>query len=327
MIEMGEGKIQNDAQRVMDALGELIKKAQSGEDASEVFSKPITEQKLEIVIKPNDNAPKLHIALNSTGTALDKFFLTSDDKPMDGIPVASQIGIVGLPDSGKSVLIQELALRLASNPIGTKVVLVLNEDIFESPNDRFDVQSRMRIKAQTLGLDWEEIKKNLFVFDAIVHSQLREFQTLVTTYRQLVEKEGVKFLLVDSLTLLEDTRGALKYRLAELIRYNQLHGVMGFYVSQRSTEDSDLFGMAGGISLSHLLDTVFALDYKKLWSGDGQIKMDTGAKQGENIRFIRCLKNRMGRFDARYWRVEIDKDGNLKMFEPKPSTVKPSETL
>lgn len=309
-----EKNLQESSRKVMDALSQLIDNAKN-DGIAQSFTKPIQITKDFLTTKPNDNKPKLDVKVFQSGTELDSFFLTSEDKKRNGIPISSQIGIVGLPDSGKSILVQKIALKLADS--GKKVVFIPNEDVWATDNDRFDLQSRMRLLAQALKLDWEKIKANLFVFDTITHSQLRDWETLVSTYRLLIEQEKVEVLIIDSLTLLEDYRGALKSRLAEFIRYNQLNEITAFYVSQRSTEDADNFGMAGGISLSHLLDTVFALDYKKAWSGDAELKMDTGAKQGEIVRFIRCLKNRMGRYDARYWRIQISKDGEIFAQEPK----------
>jgi KaiC/GvpD/RAD55 family RecA-like ATPase len=247
-----------------------------------------------------------------SGTFLDQFFFNVDEKPLGGIPKVAQIGIVGNPDVGKSLLAQELSLRLASE--GHKVVFTTSEDIFQSDNDRFDLQSRMKQKATVLGLNWENIKVNLFVLDIIAHSQLRDWDSLVSTYRLLVEQENAEFLIVDSLTLLDDYRAGLKYHLGEFVRYNQKHGITGIYISQKATEDAvDQHGLAGGIGLSHLLDVEFEINFKKVWSGDGQMKLDCDAKQGEILHFIRVLKCRLSKADMRYHRLEITKNGILSM--------------
>lgn len=314
--EKSDKELRDKAEAIIKRMNEIMENAKH-DGISEPFVNPITPiqaTKVLLTSKPNDATIKTEIKVLQTGTELDLFFLDSDGKQRQGVPITAQVGVVGLPDSGKSILMQKIALKMAN--YGKKVLFIPNEDIWTTDNARFDLQSRMKLLAKALGLDWEKIKENLYVLDTITHSQLRDWETLVSTYRVLVEQDKIEILIIDSLTLLEDYRGALKGRLAEFIRYNQLHGVTGFYVSQRSTEEADQFGMAGGISLSHLLDTVFTLDYKKAWSGDAELKIDTGAKQGEIVRFIRCLKNRMGRFDARYWRILISKDGDITMQEP-----------
>jgi len=316
---------ENDPQENAKNLGELIKRIMDqakGVGNSDV--KPFTtdlRDELSNVKKPSEEINILtDIAFIKSHTFLDDFFLDVNEKPIGGIPKVSQIAVVGLPDSGKSLLAQEFALRIAAS--GRKVVFVTSEDIFDAHNDRFDLQKRMKVKADLLKLDWKTIRENLYVIDTVSTSLLRDWDSFVTTYRTVVEKEKVEYLVMDSLTLVEDYRGAIKNRLLELVRYNQIHGVTAFYVSQRSTEDADKFGMAGGIGLGHVLDVVFALDYQKIWSGDSQMKLDMGLKQNDFTRFIRCIKCRLCMFDAKYHRIEITKEGLITVLPPKEPEVK-----
>jgi len=308
------------ADELIKAMQEIIEESKVDE-ITRPFNSPMDNLPESVFTKISEDSQKL-LALHSTRTFLDAFFLDKNDKPMGGIPVAAQIGLVGLPDSGKSLVAQELALKLAD--AGDKVVLVTAEDAFQTANDRYDLQSRMMDMAEKFFLNKVSLKENLFVLDTVSKSQLRDWQTFIIAYRNLVEKEGCKYLVFDSLTLIEDYRSAIKYRLLELVRYNQLHGVTALFISQRATEDADKFGMAGGIGLSHILDIVFALDYQKVWSGDAQMKLDMGVKQGEFVRFIRCLKCRLCGFDGRYHRIEITKDGLVKILPPKAEEL-PSE--
>jgi KaiC/GvpD/RAD55 family RecA-like ATPase len=258
----------------------------------------------DIVIRPDQVVSKNGIVPFKTGTFIDQLFT-------NGIPKVSQVGITGLPDSGKSLFAQELVLRLAD--IGYSVILILNEDAWKTENERNDVQSRMREKADKLKLNWENIRTHLYVFDTVSKPQLLDWATLIETYRAVVESQNATILVVDSLTLIEDSRGAIKYRLLELARYNQMHGVTSFMISQRSTEDADNFGMAGGIGLSHIFDIVLAMDYKKVSSFDAQLKVDIpDAKQGTIIRFARILKCRLCKFDGRYRKIEITDEGFVK---------------
>jgi predicted ATP-dependent serine protease len=206
----------------------------------------------------------------------------------------------------------EIALRVASS--GTKVLFATSEEIFKSEFARYDLESRMKEKAEILGLSWQNIVQNLYILDVITHSDLREWTTFVSTYRALIEKEGISLTLIDSLTLLEDTRGQLKYRLSELIKYNQRHGINAIYISQRSGDDPDSIGsLAGGIALSHITDIVFEMDSKKVSSWDSALKQDIPtAKQGTEVYFFKVLKNRLTRFNGRYIGYTITKDGIVK---------------
>ena len=297
--------------RVLDEMARLMETAKN-DGLTESFNKPIQITKDLLTTKPNDATIKTKIIVFKSRTFLDQFFLDKDDKPLEGIPKVAQIGIVGNPDVGKSLIAQEIALRLSSD--GHKVIFTTSEDIFQSDNDRFDLQSRMKQMATFLGLSWENIKQNLFVLDIIAHGQLRDWNTLVSTYRLLVEQEKAEFLIVDSLTLLDDYRAGLKNHLAEFVRYNQRNGITGIYISQKSTEDAiDQHGLAGGIALSHLLDIEFEINFKKVWSGDVQMKLDCDAKQGDILHFIRILKCRLGKADMKYHRLQLTKDGILSM--------------
>jgi KaiC/GvpD/RAD55 family RecA-like ATPase len=307
-----------DEENPQDKSKELLAKMQavlseaSGQD-QKPFLSTVSTKPMDNVSKPDPEVLKKGIVAFKTGTFLDNLFPDTEvPELLRGIPKVSQIGVVGLPDSGKSLLAKELALRLANE--GTKVMLVLSEDAWKTENERNDVQARFRDTADKLKLDWTKIKENLFVLDTVTKAQLRDWGTLIETYRALVETQKATVLVMDSITLIEDYRGAIKSRLLELVRYNQVHGVTSFMISQRSTEEADQFGMAGGIGLGHIFDIVLALDYKKLSSWDAQMKMDMGAKQGENVRFARVLKCRLCGFDGHYIRVGITKEGLVRKY-------------
>jgi len=313
--------VQDQAKILALAVQQVLENAKQSEWASvnQPFTQQLEQKKSKNVIKPNDSAIKAEIAVFQSKTFLDQFFLDKDDKSLGGIPKVAQIGIVGNPDVGKSLLVEEIALRLASE--GHKTVFCTTEDIWQSDNERFDLQSRCKQKVEILGLNWENIKANLYILDTISHSSLRDWQTLISTYRQLVEQEEIEYLVLDSLTLLENYRAGLKFHLGEFVRYNQLHNVTGFYVSQKATEDAiDEFGFAGSIGLGHLFDVVFNINFKKVSSWDGQMKADCDARQGEILHFIRLLKCRLTRTDMRYHRMVITSDGFLRLI---PKTVIP----
>lgn len=254
---------------------------------------------------------KKELQLIPTGTFIDNLFLNESNQPASGIPIVVQLGIVGLPDVGKSILVQEIALRMASE--GKRVVFVTSEDAWESSSPRFDLQSRMKQKADLMSLEWEDIRNNLFVFDTITHSELRDWHTFVEAYRYLVEiLKGIDILIVDSITLMESYRGALKYRLMELARYNQLNGITAIYVCQRSEEKADSYGMAGGIALAHNLDATICVDIKK---AVGQLKADLGKKQWEETHFVRVFGCRLCGFDRKYYEATISDNGFLSLLE------------
>lgn len=280
--------------------------------ASQPFTKPQKEAERygKLISRPKDKvSAKKPLMAFKTGTFVDDLFLGEDDKPLGGIPIVCQLGLTGLAGCGKSILVQEIALRCADE--GRKVILVTSEDIWESPTPRNDLQSRMKQKADIMGLDWDDIRSNLFVLDAIQNSQLRNWSSFVETFRYLVEiLKGIDLLIIDSITLMQAYRGSLKYRVMELSRYCQLHGITTIYVCQRAEDKPDVLGVAGGIGLSHNFDIMMEVDFKK---ASGLLKSDLNKKMWQETHFVRIMACRLCQHDAKYHEIFVTKDGFLKL--------------
>ena len=301
---------ENDA---MGLIHKMIRQAQEkDEEEDRAFTKDISGISTEKIIKPNLELGKVSKALVGyhSFTLLDGLFINEEGKNLAGIPIESNAIITGLPNSGKSLILEQIAL--ANAHYGVKVAYVLSEEVFRTDGQRYDLENRLRHKAGIMNLDWNKIHENLFVVDAVTDAEYRDWTNFVSVYRKLVEQEGIKLLLVDSMTLLETQRMALKHRVMELNRYNQRHKVSSILVNQRAVEESDSMAMAGGIALSHIVDIVIAMDYKKASSWDKALKQDTGCGQGETVNFIRVLKCRLSRFDAHYIAYQIDDNGIVK---------------
>jgi len=317
-----------EVERLMKAmaktLAEAMKTAKKPADEWELATKPMTtriERKGEklspLVLRP-DAAPEAKKPLVGfpTGTFIDHFFITSEGESLNGIPICGQFAITGLPGAGKSILVEEVAVRVASSD--RRVLYATAEDTWKSATPRFDLQSRLKQKADILGLNWNKIRENLFVLDTVAYPELRDWTTFAETYRYVAEKEKIELAIIDSVTVLEAYRGALKYRVMELARYNQVHGVTALYVNQRSAESWDSYDMAGGIGLAHNLDGTIIVDYGRVYWQDQQT--DLAANRGEFVRIARVLDCRMCNFERRRIRVDITSDGFLKASEPIPKT-------
>jgi hypothetical protein len=136
----------------------------------------------------------------------------------------------------------------------------------------------------------------------------------------VVEQEGFDLTILDSVTVLESYRGALKYRVMELARLNQMKGVTCIYVNQRSRESWDTYDMAGGIGLAHNLDGTIIVDYGRVYWQDQQ--SDLEVKRGEFVRIARVLDCRMCNFERERIRIDITKEGLLRPVEPAPKPTK-----
>jgi len=318
-----------DIEKLMKAVAktfaEAVKGARTPADEWELATKPMKteierkEEKLSsLVLRPDEaaEAKKLLLGL-STGTFLDSMFITPEGKPLNGLPIVGQFAITGLPGAGKSILVEEIAVRVAG--AGRRILFATAEDTWKSVTPRFDLQSRLKQKAEILKLDWRKIMDNLFVMDTVAFPELRDWNTFAETYRYVVENENIELAIIDSVTVLEAYRGALKYRVMELARYNQLHGVTGLYVNQRSVEMWDTYEMAGGIGLAHNLDGTVLVDYGRVYWQDQQVDLE--AKRGEFVRIARVLDCRMCNFERRRLRIDITQDGFIKSLEPMPKPL------
>jgi len=305
-------------------LAEAMKTAKKPPDEWRLATKPMTtrierkEEKLSSLVSRPDEAPeaKKPLVELSTGTFIDRFFITLEGKSLNGIPICGQFAITGLPGAGKSILVEEIAVRVAASK--RRVLYATAEDTWKSPTPRFDLQSRLKHKADVLGLDWNRIRENLFVLDTVVYPELRDWTTFAETYRYVTEKEKIELAIIDSVTVLEAYWGALKYRVMELARYNQVHGVTALYVNQRIRENWDSYEMAGGIGLAHNLDGTIIVDYGRVYWQDQQV--DLAANRGEFVRISRVLDCRMCNFERRRIRVDITSDGFLRAVESTPET-------
>ncbi|MCK4498307.1 hypothetical protein KAU25_03825, partial [Candidatus Bathyarchaeota archaeon] len=129
-------------------------------------------------------------------------------------------------------------------------------------------------------------------------------------YRYVIEKEKIDLAIIDSVTVLESYRGALKYRVMEIARHNQMKGVTCIYVNQRGKEAWDTYEMAGGIGLAHNLDGTIIVDYGRVYWENQRIDLE--AKRGEFVRIARVLDCRMCNFRRDRIRVDITNDGLLR---------------
>jgi len=324
----GEEAAIPEVERLMKAMAKTITEAMKGAKAPadewELATKPMTtkierkEEKLSSLILIPDAAPEAKKPLMGfpTGTFIDNFFLTPEGKTLNGLPICGQFAVTGLPGAGKSILVEEIAVIVAAT--GRKVLYATAEDTWKSATPRFDLQSRLKQKADILGLDWNKIRENLFVLDTVAYPELRDWNTFAETYRYVGEKEKIELAIVDSVTVLEAYRGALKYRVMELARYNQVHGITALYVNQRSSEVWDSYDMAGGIGLAHNLDGTIIVDYGRVYWYDQQIDLE--AHRGEFVRIARVLDCRMSNFERRRIKVDITHDGFLRAVESIPKS-------
>jgi hypothetical protein len=138
------------------------------------------------------------------------------------------------------------------------------------------------------GLSEEQLEKqvlsNMFVLESQYHKS-NTWDDFVGKYRYLVEKEGLKFVVVDSLNMLDPTKNRTADNLSALKTYNHEKGITCICIGQiRDT------GMpVGGEALMHTADAVFLIEEIGLSSKE-QAEL-WGAKYRDKIDIITAVKS------------------------------------
>lgn len=226
----------------------------------------------------------------SLGSVLDLLCLTEDGKnALGGVPKGCTIAFAGPPGKGKT----RTALAGLANVAmkGAKVAYVVAEEGFhdEGESGRDDLCSRMvKIGMQTTGLSEADFTKkvleNMYVLEAQYHKGTT-WDDFVGKYRYLVEKEEIKFVVIDSLNMLDPTRNRTADNLSALKTYNHEEGITCLCLGQiRDT------GMpVGGEALQHTADAVFLLE--ELSMGSKEMAEQWGSSYRAKIDIITAVKS------------------------------------
>ncbi len=259
-----------------------------------------------------------------TGTKLDEmFYITEIDektgkaikKVLGGIPYRSVINVVGVPDTGKSVLAEQFATYQAGN--GYKVLFITSESPAEF------LYNSIKQKALAMGLDFEEVDKNIVVIDASKESNVREnVFSLIKTIEYAVEKYETTITVIDSITGFYEHREMLARQIVRAI-FNTLKKLRqtSMLVSQkRSSQGAETAEAAGGLAVAHIVDGTIVLD-KKLIETRWDEKM-YGLAIGEVIRTIRIDGCRLSAHDKDVWVMEINDYGLIEIKEKLKDFIK-----
>ena len=224
------------------------------------------------------------------GSVLDLLCLTENGKnSLGGVPKGCTIALAGPPGKGKTRSALAGLCKVAST--GLKVAFVVAEEGFhdQAGSGRDDLCSRMtKIGMAATKLDEETFVKQVLENVFVVESQYHKSQTwddFVGKYRYLVEKENIRFVVVDSLNMLDPTKNRTADNLSALKTYNHEKGITCVCIGQiRDT------GMpVGGEALMHTADVVFLIEEMGLGSKE-QAEL-WGGKYRETIEVIRAIKS------------------------------------
>ncbi len=257
-----------------------------------------------------------------TGTKIDEMFFKvefEDGKakkvPLGGIPYLGVLNVVGVPDTGKSVFVEQFAVVQAS--LGYKVLFVTTE----SPS--YFLYNGLKSKAMALGIDFEKIEDNIIVVDASQSDELRQNTfSLTKTMEYAIKKKKTTVTVIDSITGLYEHREMLARQIVRVI-YNFLKEKRqtSLLVSQkRSSQGGDTAEAAGGLAVAHILDGTIVFDKKIIMSAfeSRLYNMDIG----EVLRTVRIDGCRLTGHDTSTYVMEINDLGLIEIKEKLSEFIK-----
>ncbi|MFW9997295.1 MAG: RAD55 family ATPase [Candidatus Odinarchaeota archaeon] len=228
-------------------MGQMMQMMQTmqGAPAETILGKEVEDKGLdERIIRP---ATFKRMTVKQQGINVGQLFrlFIGDDGKALGLPLGITMVLSGPPFTGKTRTSTQIVSIIAS--MGYKVALVVSEEIyFDEDNRRNDLHSRFcTIGMAALDMTEEEFKSKVLEYVYVVpnpyHTALKEKEEENTNwerffnvfYKPLVENEGVKFWVIDSLNALDPVN---KRRSADNLNaiktYNQENGVTCIVISQ-----------------------------------------------------------------------------------------------
>ncbi len=260
-----------------------------------------------------------------TGTKLDEMFYRIEKvgdgyvrKPLGGIPHLAVINITGVPDTGKSLLAEQFAVRQASS--GYRLLFVT----VESPASF--LYSALKQRTQAMNLDFSKVEENIVVIDAAEDDELREnVRALIDTMAYAIKEKRCSNVVIDSVTGLYEHREVMARQIVrQIFNFLKKFRQTGVLVSQkRSAQASESAEAAGGLAVAHIVDGTIVLD-KKLIESRWDVNL-YGLEIGEVLRTLRIDGCRLTAHDSRTWVFEITEAGIVEIISPLPDFIKRRE--
>ena len=250
-----------------------------------------------------------------SGSVLDLLCLSEDgQRALGGVPKGCTVALAGPPGKGKTRTALAALSRVAAS--GENVAFVVAEEGFHDSEGagRDDLCSRLtKIGMASTGLDEgafrSEVLERLFVLESQYHKG-QTWDDFITKYRYLIEKEAIRFVVIDSLNMLDPTKHRTADNLSALKTYNHEKGVTCICIGQ--IRDTGL--PVGGEALQHTADAVFLIEEMSL--GSKEIAELWGGKYRDKITVIRAVKSVTTPTFAHPVRIEQDAETGVMGVHP-----------
>ncbi|MCD6421749.1 KaiC domain-containing protein [bacterium] len=247
---------------------------------------------------------------------LDELFYTTEVKegeirlkPLGGYPFRSVIHITGVPDTGKSLMVEQFTIKQAY--LGYPVCFVT----VEQPS-AFLINA-LKQRALAMGYDYEELEDNIVLVDAATHSELRDnLSSLEKTLAFAIKKYDVRSCVIDSITGLYEAKEMMARQIVRrLYNFMKKWRQTALFVSQKRSGHEELTAeAAGGYAVGHIVDGTIILSKKEIMSRyeESIYKVPIG----EMIRLFRIDGCRMAGHDTKVRILEILPQGLVRVGPP-----------
>jgi KaiC domain protein len=230
-------------------------------------------------------------------------------KPLGGIPEYSVVNLTGMPDTGKSLMVEQFTIKQAS--MGYKVCFIT----VESPANF--VAAGLRERALAMGVNFEEIEDNIILIDAASNSRLREdIPTMLDTLAYVYRTYHCHRTVIDSITGLYESKEMLARSVVRaFFNFMKKWYQTALFVSQKRSGHDELSAeAAGGYAVGHIVDCSMVLSKEVLLS---QSRAKSFKKElGDIVRLFRIDGCRMCGHDTRLHLMEINDLGLVEIKEP-----------
>lgn len=213
-------------------------------------------------------APKLFGVKTGVPGLDDLFWIVEIDeqtgktikRSLGGYPFGGVFNITGVPDTGKSLMVEQFTVTQASE--GWPVVFVT----VESPAEYVARGLEMRTKA--LRIDWSEVEDRIAIIDLTSNEALREntkeLSKLIAETAKMFKPRPAKSIVIDSITGLYEHMEVMARKIVRIL-FNTMKNlrVTALFVSQkRSSHEEASAEAAGGLAIAHIVDGTIVLGKK-----------------------------------------------------------------
>jgi len=275
----------------------------------------VVEESIWVAGEAIKKAPKLY-GVPTGVEGLDDLFFTSDiqdgkpvRKSLGGIPAYSVVNITGVSDTGKSLMVEQYAIKQASRGEAVAFITV------EAP--AHFVVTGLRERAKAMGIEFEGVENNIILIDAASHGRLRDnIPDLLATLAHVIKTYKVRHTIIDSVTGLYEAREMqARVVVRQLFNFMKKWYQTSLFVSQKRSGHEELTAeAAGGYAISHIVDCSMVL-FKDLILTPSQAKLYK-KPIGEIVRLFRIDGCRLCGHDTKTHFMEITELGIVKIGPP-----------